>query len=174
MKSSFNETTPKIVGGAVIGFVALAALYFFIYAPINTKNTEQQSQNNSTSKSVSTNSQNSTSTPVASQTPTTTTNASAYKNGSYNASIDYFVPKSDNTITVQMTIDNGTVTAIKTTHNYTDRESDYYISSFDSLIEQEVKGKKLDELSIGRVGGASLTSNAFDDAIATIKNEAKS
>ena len=73
-----------------------------------------------------------------------------------------------------MTIDNGTVTAIKTTHNYTDRESDYYISSFDSLIEQEVKGKKLDELSIGRVGGASLTSNAFDDAIATIKNEAKS
>ncbi len=173
MKSSFIETTPKIVGGAIIGFVALAALYFFIYTPINAKNSNQINQNSETSTSSLVNDQNST-TPVASAPSSSTTSASPYMNGSYTASIDYMVPKSDNTITVQMTIDNGTVTAVKATHDYNDRESDFYIANFDSLIQQEVTGKKIDEVSIGRVGGASLTSNAFEDAIATIKNEAKS
>ncbi len=173
MKSSFNETTPKIVGGAVIGFVALAALYFFIYAPINAKDLDQNSQSSANNTNSSVTAQSST-TPVASEPASNSTNASAYKNGTYSASIDYMVPKSDNTITVQMTIDNGKVTAVKTTHDYSDRESDFYIANFDSLIQQEVTGKKIEELSVGRVGGASLTSNAFEDAIATIKNEAKS
>ena len=175
MKSSYNQTTPKIVGGAVIGFIALAALYFFIYAPIATKNStnSQTTESNQTGTNSIAQEQQTNTTPqsVASNQTSTT---SAYKTGTYTASVNYVVPKSNNNLTVQMTLDNGKVTSVKTTHDYTDRESDLYIANFDSLIEEQVTGKSISDLSIGRLGGASLTSNAFDDAIATIKNEAKS
>ena len=176
MKSSFNATTPKIVGGALIGFIALTALYFFILAPIadNNKTSDLNSQTSTSSSSSNSNQSSSqeSSKPASTTTPDQAT--STYNNGTYSATINYVVPKSDNSITVEMNVENGKVSSVKTTHDYSDRESDFYIANFDSLIEEAVTGKSIDNLSVGRIGGASLTSNAFDDAIATIKNEAKS
>jgi hypothetical protein len=47
-----------------------------------------------------------------------------------------------------------------------------YIDSFDSSIKSVVIGKSLD-MSLSRVGGASLTTHGFEDALATIANQAK-
>lgn len=175
MKSSFNSTTPKIVGGALIGFIALAALYFFILAPIDDNNKSSDINSQASTNSSSTNNSQSINTDNTkpATTPSSAQTSSTYKNGTYSATIDYMVPKSDNSITVEMNVENGKVSSVKTTHDYSDRESDFYIANFDSLIAEAVTGKNIDNLSVGRVGGASLTSNAFDDAIATIKNEAK-
>jgi hypothetical protein len=67
---------------------------------------------------------------------------------------------------------NGVISALKTSHSYGDRESGMYIDSFDSSIKSVVIGKSLD-MSLSRVGGASLTTHGFEDALATIANQAK-
>jgi uncharacterized protein with FMN-binding domain len=173
MKSTYNENTPKIIGGAVIGFIALAALYFFILSPINEKNNSLTTESSTTNSSQNTGQSSNTSSTNSSQAQANTSSSASYKNGTYTAQSSYMVPHGQNTISVQMSVENGSITAVKTSHNYSDQESAYYVESFDSLIEQKVVGKSLSNLSVGRVGGASLTSSAFDDAIATIKNEAK-
>ncbi len=177
MKSTYNENTPKIIGGAVIGFVALAALYFFILSPINEKNNSSTTGSSTTNSSQNIGQRSNTSSSTNGSQAQTNTSSSAssagYKNGTYTAQSSYMVPHGQNTISVQMSVENGSITAVKTSHNYSDQESAYYTESFNSLIEQKVVGKSLSKLSVGRVGGASLTSSAFDDAIATIQNEAK-
>ena len=177
MKSTYNENTPKIIGGAVIGFVTLAALYFFILSPINEKNNSSTTGSSTTNSSQNIGQRSNASSSTNSSQAQTNTSSSAssagYKNGTYTAQSSYMVPHGQNTISVQMSVENGSITAVKTSHNYSDQESAYYTESFNSLIEQKVVGKSLSKLSVGRVGGASLTSSAFDDAIATIQNEAK-
>ena len=48
-----------------------------------------------------------------------------------------------------------------------------YIDSFVSAVQNAVVGKGVDGLSPSRIGGASLTTQAFDDALATIRTDAK-
>ena len=60
------------------------------------------------------------------------------------------------------------------THDYQDHESQMYVSSFDDYISGKVVGKNISTLtSLSRVGGASLTTEGFDQAIQTIAAQAK-
>ena len=115
-------------------------------------------------------------------TGTTTNNTSAtpaqtassgYKDGTYSATTQYRVPRGSNNIDVSVTVKDGIVTAVKASHDYNDRESGMYIDSFESTLQSAVAGKSLDGLQLNRIGGATLTTVAFDDAIASIQNDAK-
>lgn len=46
-----------------------------------------------------------------------------------------------------------------------------YQKRFESSYRTEVIGKKLSEVSLARVGGASLTSGGFNEAVAAIKSQ---
>jgi len=114
-------------------------------------------------------------------TPATTTSSSSsatsssgYKDGTYKATANYYVPHgATNSLTASVTISGGKVSSVTVNNNYSDQESSMYIDSFVSAVQNAVVGKGVDGLSPSRIGGASLTTQAFDDALATIRTDAK-
>lgn len=119
--------------------------------------------------------------PAASSAPATTSGAAAggsagsgaYKDGEYEATGQYATPESVETIDVTLTIAGDTVTAVKVTGDPQAAESKRYQGEFIGGIQSEVVGKKLDEISVSKVAGSSLTSGGFNKAVDSIKSEAK-
>lgn len=97
---------------------------------------------------------------------------STYVDGTYTADGTYQTPESVETITVTVTLQDDVITAVEVTGNPTKRESKEYQSDFIGGIQDVVVGKDIDEISVSRVAGSSLTSGGFNDAIAQIKDEA--
>lgn len=114
-------------------------------------------------------------TPMTSQqTSSAGSTATTYADGTFAATTSYNVPEGDtNSVSVNMTVKDGVITAVSATHDYPNRQSGRFTDWFDQELQAEVVGKSLGGLSVSRVGGASLTSNAFDDVLDTIRNDAK-
>lgn len=96
----------------------------------------------------------------------------AYAEGTYTADGSYATPESVETITVTVTLEDDVITDVEVTGNPTKRESEQYQSKFIGGISAEVVGKNIDEISVSRVAGSSLTSGGFNEAIQAIKAEA--
>ena len=96
----------------------------------------------------------------------------AYADGTYTADGSYATPESVETITVTVTLEDDVITDVEVTGNPTKRESEQYQSTFIGGISAEVVGKNIDEISVSRVAGSSLTSGGFNEAIQAIKAEA--
>ena len=108
-----------------------------------------------------------------------------YADGTYTAEGSYATPESVETVTVTLTIADDTVTDVEVTGDPQARESEQYqsqfiggiiwtytIGSFCGGITDEVVGKSLDDVSVSRVSGSSLTSGGFMQAVELIKAEA--
>ena len=90
--------------------------------------------------------------------------------GTYVAEASYLTPRRTNhDIEVSLTLEDNVVTAAEVLYDGESNASTPNHSSFDAAYESEVIGKSLDEISLSRVGGASLTSNAFNEAVAEIR-----
>lgn len=175
-----NSSTPIFVGALAIATIIGASAFVLTQSKDNARSI---TGNSATKETTSQTSDTATSTETPSTTTSTTqsttasSNSNGYKDGSYSATASYSVPHGySNDITVKLTLANGVVSAVTTDNSYSssDRESGMYIDAFENAIESAVVGKSLDSLtSLGRVGGASLTTYAFDDAITTIANQAK-
>lgn len=90
----------------------------------------------------------------------------------YSATTNYSVPEGHtDAIKVTVVVDsNGIIESVTATHNASNRESREYQQRFDSGYKSQVVGKKIQDLgSLSRVSGASLTTNAFNDAMKKIK-----
>ncbi len=117
-------------------------------------------------------------TPATPSTPTTPVTpaapATAYTDGAHTANITYRAPENSNhTMAVTLTLKGDIVTASSITYGG-DKvgESSKYQNRFMSAYQSQVIGKKLDAIKLSRVGGASLTTNGFNDAVAKIKASA--
>ncbi|MFI8631593.1 hypothetical protein ACIGEP_03220 [Microbacterium sp. NPDC077663] len=97
-----------------------------------------------------------------------------YTDGTYTAEGSYQTPETVETISVTLTLESNVVTAVEVTGDPQARESEQYQSEFIGGIQDEVVGKNLDDLSVDRVGGSSLTSGGFNAAVAEIRTEAAS
>lgn len=107
-------------------------------------------------------------TPVQLAEPTST-----YKNGTYTASVSYRVPGGDtNTITTTLTIGDDTISTVEASNDYADHESEKYTSSFTGQISTVAAGQPI-TTSFSRIGGASLTTEAFNQTLADIATQAK-
>lgn len=95
-----------------------------------------------------------------------------YVDGSYTAEGSYQTPESIETITVTLTLQDDVVTDVEVTGDPQKAESKQYQSQFIGGISDEVVGKKLDDVSVSRVAGSSLTSGGFTQALDQIKEEA--
>lgn len=95
-----------------------------------------------------------------------------YADGTYTAEGSYATPESVETVTVTLTIADDIVTDVEVTGNPQARESEQYQSQFIGGISDEVVGKSLDDVSVSRVSGSSLTSGGFMQAVELIKSEA--
>lgn len=161
---------------AVVGTVAILATSGIVGALLFTQQdkpatTPVSSQTNTPSESPVT------PTPTTSTT-TTTTNSTAstgsYKDGTYATTVQYAVPHGgQNSLTATVVISSGAIRSVTATNNYTDHESAMYIGDFQSMVSADAAGQSLADYSPSRIGGASLTTAAFDDALTTIRNDAK-
>lgn len=102
----------------------------------------------------------------------TTTDAGTYADGSYTAEGSYATPETVETIEVTLDIEGGVVTAVEVVGDPQAAESERYQGEFIGGISDEVVGVPVDEISVSRVAGSSLTSGGFNEALEVIKAEA--
>lgn len=169
------DTKNKIF--TIIGSIALVATAtvggYTLFATKDTAATPV-----ATSSSVASTSQGTASTADTTATATSSTSSTSstgsYKDGTYTAVTSYSVPKgAQNSITATVTIVGGNITTVKTSNNYSDHESGMYVADFDSSVSSDASGQSIASYSPSRIGGASLTTMAFSDALDTIRNQAK-
>jgi uncharacterized protein with FMN-binding domain len=107
-----------------------------------------------------------------STTDSGTTTDATYTDGTYDATAEYQSPNGTESIDVELTLADGSVTAVTVTGNGTSPDSKRYQGEFADGISDEVVGKSIDSLDVDKVGGSSLTSGGFNDAVEQIKAEA--
>jgi hypothetical protein len=99
-------------------------------------------------------------------TGSVTTNTSSTRQ----ANVSYSVPE-DGTENLAMTVTltNGTISDISFSMTPTNKESAEYYNKFkNSFPRSQVIGKTIGGVSLSRIGGASLTTNAFNKAISQL------
>ena len=106
--------------------------------------------------------------------PTTTDGGvtGPYTDGTYEASGSYTNPHGTETVDVTITLEDDVITAVEVVGHGTDPNTENYQGQFIAGIEAEVVGKNIDEISVDRVGGSSLTSGGFNAAVEEIKADA--
>ncbi len=90
------------------------------------------------------------------------------------ASGSYQTPETVETISVTLTLDNDVITEVNVIGDPQARETQQYQGQFIGGISDVVVGKNIDEISVSRVAGSSLTSKGFNSAVDKIKSEASS
>lgn len=98
-----------------------------------------------------------------------------YEDGDYEATADYQSPNGTETIDVELTLEGDIITAVTVTGKSVAPSPEVlrFQGEFEAGIESVVKGKDIDDLDVHRVGGSSLTSSGFNEAIEQIKIKAK-
>jgi uncharacterized protein with FMN-binding domain len=96
----------------------------------------------------------------------------SYADGTYTAEGSYQTPESIETVTVTVTLEDDVVTSVEVTGDPQANESRQYQSQFIGGVADEVVGVAIDELSVDRVAGSSLTSGGFNAAIEQIMQDA--
>lgn len=169
MTPSINSNTPKVVGAIAIGGIVTAGAFVFLRpvdaptdsaAHITTTAAQTQPTTQTTSQTEST--------TTTSTTGTTQANTAAQ---TYTKTLSYYVPRETNSIHVSVTIADGVITSVETSHDYSDRESGSFINRFENGVQSAVVGKNIKDISATRIGGASLTSQAFYDALQSIAEQ---
>lgn len=159
MESSPNKA---IIGIIVIVLLVAAATAVIILNANNESATPVSESSPSSSPSVS---------PSTASTSETTT--SDFKDGTYTADGSYQTPGGRESIGVTVTLSNGVITDASVEQKGERGEVQEYQSKFASGFKALVVGKKVDEVSLTRVSGSSLTPNGFNNAIDAIENQAK-
>lgn len=98
----------------------------------------------------------------------------AYRDGTYRADGQYQSPNGTETVTVEVTLDDDVITEVTVTPHPTNPNTRQFQTAFAGAISGEVVGKSIDEISVSRLAGSSLTSGGFKDALERIKADASS
>lgn len=97
--------------------------------------------------------------------------ATSYRNGLYTTEVTYRTPAGMYKMEVSMNISNDIITNSNISFDAAASKSDYS-SDFANNFKNEVIGKDLGTINLSRVGGASLTSRAYNNAVETVKGKA--
>lgn len=159
MEQSKNN---KIIAGAI---VIAAVVLIAVAASMFNKPEESTSQNHVTSQNPE---------DIAENVSNTTTDASnEYKDGVYKVSDTYSSPGGIEDIKVTLTLFKNTITEVNVAQEANNNESAAYQKSFQQSYKSKVVGKALSSLQLTRSSGASLTTNAFNEALDEIRKQAK-
>lgn len=123
-------------------------------------------------------------TEVVTETPTTETprteevppsnTASDYNNGVHSTQVTYFTPmRTEYLLDISLTLNNDIITDANIAYSQ-GAEVDPNAQKFEAAYKSQIIGKDIDSLNLSRVGGASLTTGAFNEALVAIKADAKS
>ena len=98
----------------------------------------------------------------------------SYKNGTYSATGDYMSPGGAEQIDVKVTLKNNAITDATVISKATRPNSKQYQGMFILNFRPQVIGKNIDQITLTKVSGSSLTPKGFNDALEKIKGQAKS
>lgn len=101
------------------------------------------------------------------------TPATEYKDGTYTATGTYQSPGGQESVEITLTIAGDKITDATGKSNATRPQSVEYQGQFLSNFAGEIVGKNVDQVSLDKVAGSSLTSGGFENALQTIKSDAK-
>lgn len=111
-------------------------------------------------------------TGAASSSSASGSGSGTYKDGTYSADGNYRSPNGTETVGVQLTLSNGTVSAVEITQHPSNPNTRRFQGEFAGGITEQVVGKSLDEIKVSKVAGSSLTSGGFNQAVEEIKAQA--
>jgi len=97
------------------------------------------------------------------------------QDGVFTTSIMYTVPNNhEETMVVTLTLEDNTVVATELSYEASNGTSQRYLDRFNDWHTESVVGKRIEDIELSRLGGASLTSVAFNNALTDIKEQARS
>lgn len=154
-----------LVPAVVLGLIVIAVVAFFFMG-----------QNNAADQSAMTPTQTVTSEPTATMEAETegAMTQSQYKDGEYSVVGNYVSPGGPREVNVTITLENGVITESVFEGLATDATSKRFQGEFADNYETLVVGKNIDEVSLTKVSGSSLTPKGFMDALEKVKTEAQS
>ncbi len=108
--------------------------------------------------------------------PASAVPVTVYKNGVYEVTTTYIAPgRSSHNVSARFIIENDIVTLADIDFSGENvKTSTEWQAKFTAKYQAEVIGKKVDAISLSRIGGASLTTNAYNKALAEVKSSARS
>jgi uncharacterized protein with FMN-binding domain len=106
--------------------------------------------------------------------PATEDQASQYKDGIYSAQGSYVSPGGPREIGLTITLENNVITDTTFEGNAEDPASKRFQGEFGDNYSPLIIGKNIDEVTLTKVSGSSLTPKGFTDALEKIKTEAQS
>ena len=98
--------------------------------------------------------------------------AGDYDDGTYSATGSYQAPSGTESVEVTVTLEGNVVTDVEVVGDATDPQAKLHQGQFIDGIDAVVVGRNIDELQVDKVGGSSLTSGGFNQAIEQIKADA--
>lgn len=112
---------------------------------------------------------------VSTKSDATTTGPSSasFKDGTYTATGSYQTPGGRESIGVTVDLADNIISDATVQQNAISGEAQEFQSAFASGFKSQVVGKKIDQVSLSRVAGSSLTPIGFNNAIDDIENQAK-
>ena len=102
----------------------------------------------------------------------TGTTSGTYADGTYTESGSYNAPSGTETVEVTVTLADNVITDVSVVGEASDPQAKRHQSEFSDGIAAAVVGKSIDEISVDKIGGSSLTSGGFNEAIDAIKSDA--
>lgn len=159
------ERRPNVAIISVIVIVLLAA------ATVGTIMLTNKSDDNDTKKPGTSDISN---TPPASTESGATASDGMFKDGTYTETGSYTTPGGPESITLTVTLAKGVITATSAEGSGGNGNTIEYQGKFIAGYKDLVVGKKVDEVSLSRVSGSSLTSQGFNKALDAIKKDAQS
>ncbi|MBH0129809.1 FMN-binding protein [Salinibacterium sp. NK8237] len=104
--------------------------------------------------------------------PEATEAGTTYADGTYTESGEYTSPDGQEQVDVTLTLESNVITDVTVVGNGDNPSSKQFQGEFIDGIAAEVVGKNIDEISVDKVAGSSLTSGGFNNAVDVIKADA--
>lgn len=144
-------------------------------APVTSTVIVTPSTNTQTSVAVvTTQATQTTKTTTAQPTQTTTaTPITQSQSKTVSTIVNFSVPKGQtDSFSLTATVKDGLITDLSFSQDYNNRDSAEYFQSFqNSFSKSSVIGKKIGSVYLSRVGGATLTTNAFNQALSNLASQ---
>lgn len=108
--------------------------------------------------------------PPVKTTPTPVPVAPKAVSGTFHEKVSYGTPEGSESLDFVFTVDSGVVSNLALGNSAKNSDSRKYVNRFMSSITSQVVGKKVSSIgTFSRVAGASLTTPAFNQAVAKLK-----
>ena len=111
--------------------------------------------------------------PVAETSETESVPTSVFKNGTFTAEGHYVSPAGNETVQISVVLTDDVVTGATFTAETTHNTSQKFQTLFSEGYTTYVVGKKLSDISLTVVNGASLVPKGFMDGLAQVKAQAR-